>query len=346
MRIALTDLAIRQLKPPEQGQARYWDTHTPAFGIVVGKRTKTFVVMQGKDRRLQTIGRYPEISLTDARTEAKRYLATPRLQKRTTGLVGLMEAFLDDCQLRLRPTSVARYRDVLKHAPNVSLDRATRDLARTAHEIKAYKALFNFGIKADLCDRNPFQHLTAKYNSRDRVLTDNELIKIWHYHHPPFSDIIKLLILTGQRRNQIWKLKPEWIKNDSIHFPAEIMKQGRSHTIPLTGMMNDYLAVPFSFNGWSKAKVRMDKHTGVTDYTIHDLRRTYATIHARLGTPIHIVEALLAHTSGQISGVTAVYIRHQWMKEMQEASQRYENWLSSLLSEGLLSPDLTKGMGE
>jgi integrase len=53
------------------------------------------------------------------------------------------------------------------------------------------------------------------------VLSDNELKVIWHYNHPPFSTILKLLILTGQRRSQIWKLQPHWIEDDLITFPRE-----------------------------------------------------------------------------------------------------------------------------
>ena len=183
---------------------------------------------------------------------------------------------------------------MLNKAPNIAIEDATRSLASTAHEIKAYKALFNFALREDLAERNPFQHMSAVYQSRDRVLSDDELKKLWAYENPPFSNIVKLLILTGQRRNQIGHLREQWIGENTITFPPHIMKQGKSHTIPY-GELARPLLKPYWFNAWSKAKTRLDTATGVTDWRLHDLRRTFATVHARIGTPIHVVEALLAH---------------------------------------------------
>ena len=330
-RIHLTELAIRKLPFTDQGQMKLWDTLTPGFGVIIGKRTKTYVTMFGETRQVRTIGRFGEISLARAREEAKRLQLAKPHKNAVTRLPELSTAFLDDCRTRLRPSSVQRYEDVLKKAPDLKLEDVTRSLAKTAHEIKAYKAMFNFAQREDLYDKNPFQHLTAAYGQRHRVLTDDEMKKVWAYEAPPFSSIIKLLILTGQRRNQIWKLRPEWVGNCVLEFPATIMKQGEAHTIPYGLLTAEYLSPPYSFNGWSKSKERMDRETGVTGWRIHDLRRTFATKHAELGTPIHVVEALLAHTSGQISGVTAVYNRYNYMKEMREAVQVYENFLSSLL---------------
>jgi integrase len=89
---------------------------------------------------------------------------------------------------------------------------------------------------------------------------------------------------------------------------------------------------PFSFNGWSKAKRRADQHTGIADWTVHDLRRTFATLHARIGTSIHVTEAYLDHSSRTISGVAAIYIRHDFMKDMREAILRYEDFIFTLVS--------------
>ncbi|MDQ0316426.1 tyrosine-type recombinase/integrase [Amorphus orientalis] len=326
----MTDLAIRKLPLLTAGQKRYWDEQTPGFGLTVGTRAKTFIVMYGTERRLKSIGRYPEIGLSDARKEAKRLLAHKPAQNRSERLTELVTAFLEDCEERLRPSSVARYADVLKRAPDISLEKVTKSLAATPHEVKAYKALFNWAMKEDLYDRNPFQHMRTVYGIRDRVLSDEELKKLWAYEHKPFSDIVKLLILTGQRKGQIARFDTEWIKGDTIHFPASVMKQGKVHTIPYGEVTEPYLQ-EFSFNSWSKAKERLDKQTGVTDWVLHDLRRTFATVHARLGTPIHIVEALLAHYSGQISGVTAIYVRHDFLKEQRAAVQEYESFIRSLM---------------
>jgi hypothetical protein len=69
--LKLTDLSVRALKGSDT-TTYYWDASTPAFGIRVGKRAKTWTVMRGRARERLTVGRYPDMSLTDARKEAKR----------------------------------------------------------------------------------------------------------------------------------------------------------------------------------------------------------------------------------------------------------------------------------
>ncbi|MBI2718720.1 MAG: DUF4102 domain-containing protein [Rhizobiales bacterium] len=69
----LTDLLIKSLKPPERGQKTYFDDSIKGFGIRVSMGgTKSFVLMYGKKRKLKTIGRYPALSLSEARTMAKQ----------------------------------------------------------------------------------------------------------------------------------------------------------------------------------------------------------------------------------------------------------------------------------
>ena len=78
------------------------------------------------------------------------------------------------------------------------------------------------------------------------------------------------------------------------------------------------------FSGWSKSKKLLDEISGVEGWTLHDLRRTFSTRLAELGTTPHIIERLLNHVSGTISGVSAIYNRHHFMPEMQQAVEKYE----------------------
>ncbi|MEL7390523.1 MAG: tyrosine-type recombinase/integrase [Pseudomonadota bacterium] len=91
---------------------------------------------------------------------------------------------------------------------------------------------------------------------------------------------------------------------------------------------------PFSFNGWSNAQMRIRKQTGVHDWSLHELRRTFATIHASLGTPIHVIEAQLDHSSGSISGVAAIYNRYNYIEEVREAVTTYEEHFFNFLKSG------------
>ena len=67
-------------------------------------------------------------------------------------------------------------------------------------------------------------------------------------------------------------------------------------------------------------------------WTIHDLRRTFTTNLAALGTPIHVTEKLLNHVTGTVSGVAAVYNRHSYMDEMRKAVQQWETRLAEILT--------------
>jgi integrase len=328
----LTTRVLDNLKPPEKGQRRIRDDLLPGFGVTVGQRSKTFFVMYGKERRIKTFGKYPDKRLADARNEARRYLSRKQGKTSYSSVLELSEAYLDDCRTRLKPSSVHAYESVLQHAPNIPLDEADKDTCNvnTAHEIKAYKAMFNWAIREEATDRNPFFHMKVTFGKRDRVLSYDELKAVWAYDSPPYSDIVKLLILTGQRVGQFGNFNTDWYADRKINFPAEVMKMGVAHEIPTTPLIRKYLG-NFKQHNWDRYKKRMDKDTGVKDYILHDLRRTFATIHAEIGTPIHVVEALLAHTSGTISGVTAIYIRYQFFTEMRKALLLYERHITRML---------------
>lgn len=235
----LTDLTIRSLSV-DVGQKRYFDDTTPGFGVTVGKQTKTWFVIRGANRKLTTIGRYPEISLQDARKTARRLLTQEPDKTRPTRLVDAVADYLVDIEERLRPSSVATYSKFLKNPPDISL----KDLKKTSvtlaepNAIKTWKVFANWCLRNELLDRNPFQFIKVEYGERERVLTNDEIKLLWAYDYPPFSDYLKVLLLTGQRRSQFTDFE---IRDDTIFFPARIMKGKRDHTIPLTPLAHKYI---------------------------------------------------------------------------------------------------------
>lgn len=323
-KIRLTDLSIKKLKA--DGQKLYIDSATPNFGVrVTAAGTKSFVVVL-PDRRYKTIGRYPAVSLRDARNAAKAILAAPASKLLTTSISAARTAFLADCQARLRPASVDFYRHMLS---------GYTDWPKTEsdpHRIRALKAFANWCLDHGHRTDNPYLRLKAPVQQRDRVLTDDEIAVILSYDHPPYSTIVKLLILTGQRRSQIASFDPAWIVDDTIVFPGSVMKSKRQHVIPLTDQVRALTGQLASSNSWSKHKERMDKHTGVTDWVLHDLRRYYSTTMAKLGTPLHITELLLDHRQS-ISGVAAVYNRYGFLPEMRQAVETYELHISKVVKQ-------------
>ncbi|MGH9425012.1 MAG: tyrosine-type recombinase/integrase, partial [Terriglobia bacterium] len=148
-----------------------------------------------------------------------------------------------------------------------------------------------------------------------------------------FGIIVKLLILTGQRRGEIAGIKPQCISDKAITWPKETTKNGREHTLPISNSVKQLLPhLPQNYNTWAKPKVSLDHLSQVHDWTLHDLRRTYATNMAALGTPIHVIEKLLNHSSGTIRGVAAIYNRHSYFEEMKIADAAYEEKLQSLFA--------------
>ena len=335
MRINFTTVSLRQLPFSDSGQKKIRDAQLPGFGIIVGKRSKTFFVMSGVDRKTKTIGKFPELSLADARKIAMRELSAPQTEIRTSSLSEARDAYLTECEAKNRPATVTSYRHLLSLIDEKPIDRIKfSDLDNpTSHQVMAWRIFLNWCVKMKLVSDNPFSGGTVRYGRRDRVLSDDEIRAVWHHAREPYATILRLLLLTGQRRNQIAELQPAWLQGDTINFPAEVMKSKRPHTIPVAKTALELAEMaPFQFNGWSKAKKRIDTATGVADWTVHDLRRTFATVHARIGTPIHVTEAYLDHSSGTISGVAAIYIRHDFMKEMREAALRYEDFIHTLVT--------------
>lgn len=313
-----TDATIRNLPLPEAGSRKLFDPSLPGFGVRLTARARTFIVQIGKERRVSTVGRYPDISLKEARKSAVAMMDRPATKKRTTGRTELLTAFLEHCETTLRPSTVRRYRYSL-----------SKKEPETSHDVAAFKAMYNWGRRTGLSDDNPYQFRQATYSQRDRVLSDAEIRAIWQHDRRPFSDIVKLLILTGQRRGQYGGFDHAWIQGSELHFPASVMKSKRTHTLPITDTTRPLLERLEPFNGWGKSKARLDTESGVSGWVIHDLRRYFSSTMARLGVPLHIAEHLMDHRSST-SGVQAIYMRYGFLKEMREALLKYEQHIEEI----------------
>jgi integrase len=162
------------------------------------------------------------------------------------------------------------------------------------------------------------------------------LITIWNYDAPPYSDILKLCLLTGQRVGEVRQFVHGWLAGDTITVPAEVAKNKRDSTFPFNLLtakyLNRYLGRNSNVSSFSRAKKKIDAQYPLSHRTVHDLRRTFATIHARIGTPVHVVEAMLNHRSGTVSGVAAIYNRYTYLPEMRLAALNYETFIANLVT--------------
>ena len=346
----LEDTTVRSLPAPQNGQKLYRDDTLKGFGCRVSQGgTKTFVLVHGGDRRTITIGRYPIISLSKARVEAKRMLAEFTLGKARPHAISYAQAtelFLQDKARAKRPSTVYGYRrhlarfkfdcqlsEITPHEISRRLDRIKAASARS-HALVAAKVFFNWCIKRRYITDNPLLGLTKpKQTPRDRVLSDMELKAIWNATQGPstFNRIIRLCILTGQRRGELARLQPEYINGEYCALPGSLTKNGREHCFPLTALSKQHLTFA-GFNNWGQAKAALDKETGINaGWVIHDIRRTVATRMAEMGVAPHVIERLLNHISGQISGISAVYNRARYLEEMRQAIKAWEGKLTALL---------------
>jgi integrase len=350
-----------------------WDTQCVGFGAR-RQRDGVFYYLRYRHNGAQvmrSIGRHGSPWTPDtARNRARELLGTvaggadPFAQPLASeGFSALVERYLERKRRALKPTAyseVARY--LRKHAAPLhglklgDIDRRTiavllgeietdsgpiaRNRARTW-----LSGFFSWCITEGLVEANPVQGTPKadEGNSRERVLTQEELRQLWSgLGQGSFPDVVRLLLLTGQRRNEIGRLA--WSEIDVARkllvLPPARTKNSRQHEVPLSHQTLAVLAryphrwqFVFSergFMNWSDAKARLDRRLGIAEWRLHDLRRTCATGMAELGVQPHIIEAVLNHVSGHKAGVAGIYNRAKYADEMRSALQRWADHLDQI----------------
>jgi integrase len=225
--------------------------------------------------------------------------------------------------------------------------------ARARHLFACLSKLFAWLVQQRRLDANPCLGVgrpeTAR--ARERVLTDDEIARFWRATDqigPPFGGVLKLLLLTGQRLNEIAGLRWEEIVDDEIHLPPARTKNHRAHTVPLSSAAREVLArverVPDSplvftttgtspISGWSKAKRRLDAMmSAVPAWRIHDLRRTAVSGMARAGADLPVIERAVNHVSGSFGGIVGIYQRHKFADEVRLALQAWADLLARIVA--------------
>lgn len=331
-----TDLQIQRLKPPPKGQRTLFESTGLGIRLSQGG-AKSFIVQLGSQRKKVTLGRYPALSLKNARTKAVRLLSGDILNVTAKPSEAISD-FLEHSERHNKPRTTKDYKRLLdRHFPSsfkrqailAKLNGLTQTPAEQSHATTAFQIFLNWCVSNGILEQNPIAGLKnqGRIKKRDRTLSLDELRAVWHaLPNDRFGIIVRLLILTGQRKGEIPHIT---IDEHTATIPSERTKNGHRHEFPV-GPITKKLFQPVNYAGWGKAKARLDKDCGVSNWTLHDLRRTYATIHAQLGTPIHVIEKLLNHISGgSMTDVARIYNRHSYWDEQCDAVQRYEDWLSS-----------------
>jgi integrase len=221
-----------------------------------------------------------------------------------------------------------------------------------ANRVKALiSKIYNFGIGRGLVDDNPSFGVPqpAKPRQRDRVLNEQEIRAVWKVLDEKGSLMaatFKLRLLTAQRGVEVLSLRWADIDGDWWTIPAEVAKNGLSHRVPLSPQAQALLAELRAAAGESewvfpspkrhghpiahvqKAAERLAELSGV-DFVPHDLRRTAASHMTSIGISRLVVSKILNHVE---QGVTAVYDRHSYDSEKQDAATRWGYHLDRILS--------------
>jgi integrase len=215
--------------------------------------------------------------------------------------------------------------------------------AHASHRLlKTLKTFFKWCVGRAVIDFSSAEGLSSGYRetSRDRVLTDQELAAIIlgaRQMPHPYGGIVEFLALTGQRREEVAQLKRDELDENSRTWaiPGSRTKNKKAHIVHLSELAWRVVAktpegdLVFGtsrgkrFQAFGKGKRALDKLSRINGWRLHDLRRTIVSGMARLGVPPHVADKILNHQAGTISGVAAVYQRHDFLAERKEALDRW-----------------------
>jgi integrase len=399
----LTITSVQSLTLPNGKMDKtYFDDDLPGFGVRVrAGGSKTWVVQYkvGARHRRMPLGSVGALDLSKARATAKDLLAAVRLgrdpfaekietrAKIAETFGALLPRYLARQRARLKPRTLQQTERHLQVNARFFHPRAVSTINRravaamlaeiaessgpvAANRVRAsLSAYFNWLLREGLLlDSNPVSYTNRQPERgvRERVLKSDEIWEIWHaLEQDQYGDIVKLLALTGARRDEIGALR--WsevdLKRALITLPSQRTKNKRPHEIRLSsaalriltaqprrllpdGSPRDHIFGfgTGGFSGWSKAKRELDerilaarKTAGKADrmqlWRLHDLRRTVSTVmHDEIGIMPHVVEAVLGHVDGHRRGVAGVYNRAAYTSQKAEALAQWADYLSAIVA--------------
>jgi integrase len=392
----LTTAEIRAVKlPPGVVDKVYFDERLPGFGLRIrasGVHSWMVQYMVGKRTRRVVLGLLSGLDPASAYNMAKHLLAQVRLGrdpavekvqarvKAAETFGALLPRFLERQQAKQKPNSyketeryLSNHAKPLHRLPVEIIERRTiASLLAEVEELSgpvaanraraALSAYFNWLAREGYVNTNPvsFTNKAIEAGARVRTPDEGELRTILRaLRDDDYGAIVRLLILTGLRRDEIGSLC--WSEVDinaaAITLPPARTKNGREHVVPLSEPALEILkararkarldgeprAYVFGrgaggFSGWSKSKIEFDTRIAqmrggqaLASWTLHDLRRTISTaLHERFRVAPHVVEVILGHVSGHKGGVAGVYNKALYLEERRRALERWGEYVTEL----------------
>jgi integrase len=374
----LTETTIARLtgKIGKTPDAIVFDDDLPGFGLRIregGSRTWVYQYKIGPQHRRVTLGKYPAL-LPAAKLHAEVRLGNDpaaikaeKQAKAAETFGAILKTYLARRRGQIRDSSLGEIERHLERnlaplhgVPLDKLDRRTiaAQLARLTDEAGPIQAnrtraslskFLNWCLAEGLTETNATVGTNKNAEkSRDRVLRDQEIKKIWNaLPDGDYGDIVRLLILTAQRAGEIAGLRWSEINLDRniIVLPSNRTKNSRSHVVPITPMVRAVLEArprrdgrdlvfgigERGFSGWSKSKARLDAAVKIAPFVIHDIRRSVATGMSEAGIPPFHVEAVLNHVSGS-STVAKIYNKNTFESEKAAALTRWDQHVADLIA--------------
>lgn len=401
----ITKSEIDKLHPGERDKLLWDDKLSGFGVKVTPKGRKVFIYqyrLGGRGTKVQryTIGQFGAYTQEAARTEAERLArmvaegGDPQAKKKERqrevielAFQGYVDHFDRECLKVSWKGSQGDVRALFdnyavpvlgdKPLPDITrrdirsvLDKAKGKPATASKLFAVMRRLFNFAVANDDLASSPMEGMEPPPvpAARDRWLEDWELRLVWQAAGDlghPFGPLVRLLILTGARREEVAGLPWNELRQEDAlwKLPADRAKNGHATDIALSTLAVSEIAaladdaqkwpkrgLLFSttgktpVSGFSRAKRRLDVKIAklnegepIEHWTLHDLRRTLATGMQRLGVRFEVTEAILNHVGSSRSGVAGVYQRHDWTPERRTALDAWSSHVAGLLGRGVAS---------
>jgi integrase len=340
-------------------QTDYFDTQVSGLALRVsawGRKTWTLHYTLSAKRRRLTLGAYPSLSLWAARTRADETKAAIAEGRNPQAIAN--ETLKDICELYLaregdklrnlkwrkgvldrhvysalgaRPIAEIRRSEIVRLLDHIEEKSGPSMATQT---LALVRKVMNWHATRSDDFISPVVRGMARTNrserARERILTDDELRKVWATRTGVFSDYVRFLLLTAARRNEASEMTWAEIDGDDWTLPASRNKTGVDLVRPLSRQAQAVLKAlsktegfVWSTNGGAKAiagftqfKRRFDAASGTRGWTLHDCRRTARSLMSRAGVPTDHAERCLGHVIG---GVRGVYDRHEYHREKAQA---------------------------
>jgi integrase len=376
-----------KLEDPSKKERIIFDENMPGFGlrIRVGDKGehRTYIAQYkiGEKHRRYTLGDVRKVTLEKARAEAKRIFgevahardpANAKAERRAAAsytLNATIARYLEAMAGELKPRSLVEVKRHLEKEWQPLHNLAIASIARanvaavldavarakggitTNRARAALSGMFRWAIGQGLCDHNPVTGTNKREESghRERSLSDSEIAKVWlAAPDNDYGNIVKLLLLTGCRRDEIGSLK--WSEIDIEARTATIAKDrtknGAELVVPLTDAALSILqgitrrgdrdfvfgiARDGGFAGFAVPKTRLDKAANLKEaWRLHDLRRTVRTGLGKLGVQPHIAEAVLNHLPPKL---IRTYDRNTYEAEKRDALDKWAAHLKLVVAQ-------------